>query len=139
MGEIHNKLMSAKVSDLVLGSAAHACAPETSVEEVVARLRRAEIGCIVVVKERVPVGVFSERDYIKKIACNKIDKRSPVSTFMTPNPVCVGVHDPISKILVKMRMGRFRHIIVTDENGLLKNVISVKDVLDHLLDAVSAG
>jgi signal-transduction protein with cAMP-binding, CBS, and nucleotidyltransferase domain len=137
MGQMPEKLTSSKISELVLTPVAHACSPGTSLRRVVEHLREAEIGCIVIAKEGVPVGIFSERDYIKKIACNDVDKNRPICEFMTPNPVCVGIHDSIGRVLIKMRMGRFRHVVITNDQGLLENVVSVKDILDHLLDAMS--
>ena len=84
-----------------------------------------------------PEGIFTERDYLKKIACNDVDKNLPIEGFMTPNPVSVKPTTSVAKVLMKMRMGRFRHIIVTDEDGLLKSVISIKDLLDFVLDTLS--
>jgi CBS domain-containing protein len=138
MGQLAGKLTSSKISELVLTPVVHACSPGTSLAEVVAQLREAEIGCIVITKEGVPVGIFSERDYLKKIACNNVVKSRPISEFMTPNPVCVGMNDSIGRVLIKMRMGRFRHVVITNDQGLLENVVSIKDILDVLLDAMSA-
>ena len=136
MSKTLKEIMSAKVSQLVLTSSVETCGEGVPLREVVEQIRKAGVGSIIVVKEGRPVGIFTERDYIKKIACNRIDKSTAVSKFMTPNPISVTVSEPIGKVLIMMRMGRFRHIVVVHEDGRLKNIISIKDVLDFLLDAV---
>jgi CBS domain-containing protein len=139
MSEASKSVMSTKVSELVLVSKVQTCHESAPIAAVVDQLCRAEVGSIVVVENGAPVGIFTERDYLKKIACREIDKNSAISQFITRNPVCVKLSDSVGKVLIKMRMGRFRHIVVVDDSGKLVNVISIKDVLDFLSDKLSAS
>lgn len=78
------------------------------------------------------VGIFSERDLLKKVAgvCDPfIDL--PVRDFMTPNPETVAATDPLNFALHKMDSGGYRHLPVLAE-GRPVGIISVRDMLAHL-------
>ena len=76
------------------------------------------VGSIVVMEGGRPVGIFTERDFLKKIAPLDQDLRyEPISKFMTPNPKSLPLDAPISKAMIFMRLGRFRHILLQKKTG----------------------
>lgn len=54
--------------------------------------------------------------------------RHPIDAFMTPAPVSIGVHQPLSAAAALMRERGFRHLPVV-EGSALRGVISERDVL----------
>ncbi len=96
------------------------------------------VGCAVVIsKERVPVGIFSERDALMRLGVNaKAMAQRPVTDFMTSSPETLEESDKIAYALHRMDLGGFRHVPVMSE-GRVSGVISVRDVLKYVSDHLS--
>lgn len=91
------------------------------------------IGALLVVDDsKKLLGIFSERDLLKKIAGiheNLGDLR--ITDFMTPNPETVRPTDPLNFALHRMDIGGYRHMPIV-ENDRPTGVISVRDMLRHI-------
>lgn len=111
--------------------------PDTSLEEVVRKLQNCKIGGVLVVDQaRKLVGVFTERDCIQKVLGRGIDMAStPVSAHMTVNPVAQPPDITTAYALNLMSMGGFRHLPIVDQDNVPIGIISVKDVLDHIVES----
>ena len=103
---------------------------EQSVLEVVHYMVDHNIGAVPVLRDGELVGVFSERDLMKRVVAGA---RSPGSTkvyeVMTPRPHSVSVEESIENCMFLMREHGFRHLPVVDENQKLCGLISLRDVL----------
>jgi len=58
-----------------------------------------------------------------------MDLKAPVSTIMTPQPMCVHPDDPIAKIDELFRTHRIHHVPVIDEEKHVVGIISKSDFL----------
>ena len=128
---------SIKLRELRLTSDVVQCEPSTSVAAVRKILQTSGIGCIVVSEKKQVIGMFTERDYLMKLAGKerKLDS-APISKWMTQNPELLTMDDLVVDALQLMKDGGFRHVIVTDSKGCAEMVVSVKDVLMHMLNTV---
>ena len=91
------------------------------------------VGALLVVDDAGKLlGIFSERDLLKKVA-GQIDGGAavPVSQFMTPKPETVAPTDTLNFVLHKMDGGGYRHVPVV-EDGKPVSVISVRDMLRYI-------
>lgn len=124
------------VADLQLGSDPTVCPPAHTVQEVVAEMQNLHVGSIVIVDhEKKPIGIFTERDLLMKFVGNPAAKLSdPISEYMTPSPKSVLKNELLDGAAVLMRVGRFRHLVVVDEAGKTTGVLSIKDLLEHIVD-----
>lgn len=106
--------------------------PSQSVREAVATMKDDPTGAVVVVSEGKTVGIFTDRDVLKKIAAKAgaLDER--VGKYMTHDPVVLREDDTMAYALNKMGDGGFRHIPVTRE-GELVGMITVRDVMNWVL------
>ncbi len=78
------------------------------------------------------IGIFSERDLLKKIVGVQADYENlPITQFMTPRPECVTTTDTLNFVLQKMDAGGYRHVPVL-ENGKPVSIISARDMLRFL-------
>ena len=104
-----------------------------SVLEVVHYMVDHNIGAVPVLREGELVGVFSERDLMKRVVAGA---RSPgatkVSEVMTPRPQSVSVDESIENCMFLMREHGFRHLPVV-EGKQLKGFLSLRDLLLHNL------
>lgn len=104
-----------------------------SVLEVVNYMVDHNVGAVPVLREGELVGVFSERDLMKRVVAGA---RSPgstkVSEVMTPRPYSVSADETIENCMFLMREHGFRHLPVV-EGRQLKGFLSLRDLLLHNL------
>ena len=94
-----------------------------------------KIGCVVVADGSTPVGIFSERDALRKLNTEAPELAGhPVSEFMTPNPQTLVATAKIAYAVQRMDMGGYRHLPIVGEQAELVGIISARDILRHLTD-----
>jgi CBS domain-containing protein len=92
-----------------------------------------KIGAVLVVRDGRPVGIFTERDVLRKVATSGVDRRHPVTEVMTPNPESLGPDDGIAFALNRMIHRGFRHIPLVDDDGRAVAVVSVREVVAFIV------
>lgn len=110
-------------------------APNTPISQVLQIMVQHNVGCVVVARGREAVGIFSERDVLSRLgnrAKEALDK--PVGDYMTPTPETLKASDRIAFALQKMDVNGYRHLPVTNDDGELVGVISVRDILRYVSD-----
>lgn len=124
-----------KVRTLPFSADVITCSATTSLDRAIDLMATKGIGSLVIVDADRPVGIFTERDVLKKVAGKKLNLETElIRDFMTPNPVCISHDTAFIKIMAAMRLGKFRHLVITNAEGKLAGVISVKDVVNVMVD-----
>jgi len=113
-------------------------APATSIQSVLALMQERKIGSVIVVDEASgrPVGIFTERDVLGRVALPQVDQSAAISTVMTANPSSLPASATVFEAAKMMAERRFRHVLVTDE-GRLAGVVSERDLFQ--LQRLSLG
>jgi CBS domain-containing protein len=109
-----------------------ALGPSATVADAVRTMREHRVGCVLVVEGSRLVGILTERDLLLKL--EEAEGSRAVAQLMTPDPEVLSPDDPIVYALNKMSVGGFRHIPLVDAAGTPVGVISVKDIVDYLVD-----
>src|SRR6476646_6491307 len=110
-------------------------APTQTVAEAVALMRREAVGCLLVVdRGHKVVGIFTERDLMRRVLAPGKPLSLSVAACMTPNPVSVNPKDPIGVAVKRMEEGGYRHLPVVDEAGRPLGVLSVKRIVHYLAE-----
>jgi CBS domain-containing protein len=134
----NNSFFAKTVDELFLHDEALVCEKTVSIIEAVEVMVRNNVGSIIVVEGKKPIGIFTERDLMKKVVSAAMDlKAVSIEKVMTPNPVCIQGSTPLLKIMSAMRLGKFRHLVITDSDGKLRGVVSIKDVLSCITDQIN--
>lgn len=104
-----------------------------TVGATIALMLSTNIGAVLIVDEAgFLVGIFSERDLLKKIVGSVVDyEQLPITQFMTPRPESVSTTDTLNFVLQKMDAGGYRHVPVL-EAGKPVSIISARDMLRFL-------
>jgi CBS domain-containing protein len=107
--------------------------PTTTVQDAMQAMLDNDLGALIVVdKDGKLLGIFSERDVLKKIAgIHEQYAELPVAQFMTPNPETVSEDDVLAFALHKMDIGSYRHLPVAGD-GQPTGMISVRDMLRYI-------
>jgi len=109
-------------------------APEQSVAEAVALMRQHRIGCLLVCRGETLVGIFTERDLMRRVLAAGRPLTVPIADVMTPQPVTVGPKEAIGAAVKRMEQGGYRHLPVVDGAGRPLGVLSVKRIVHYLVE-----
>jgi len=109
-----------------------------SVADVIEVMRGLDSHCVFVEKDGEMVGVFTERDLLRRVADDDLDVvETKVSAVMTANPESLRATDNIAYAINKMAVGKYRNIPIVDGKGHLRGALSVRDVVEHISDVFS--
>lgn len=109
-------------------------APQTLVSDVIKMMVRYDTGPVLVKDGGELKGIFTERDYVRKIAPfeNKDPHSTPVSEVMTSKVTSVHLgQTAIDCIDIFARQG-FRHLLASDKDGSCHGILSVRDCMRAL-------
>ncbi len=127
--------MSATVRDMLRGkSDVYSVAPGDSVFTALRLMADRNIGAVLVRSNEKLEGIFSERDYARKVVLlGKMSRETLVSEIMTPRVVSVEPNWTADQCMALMTEKRIRHLPVM-EQGRLVGVISIGDVVRAVVD-----
>jgi CBS domain-containing protein len=116
------------------GRVVYTISPERSVYEALETLEEKNLGALVVVeKDGTLIGIFTERDYARKIILKGHSSRdTKVRDIMTGNPVYVSPDTKIEECMQLMTDKFTRHLPVL-ENGSLAGIISIGDLVKFII------
>ena len=158
-GPIEELFRSERVSCLCHGEPVTVF-PQTTLGETLRRLCGDSGGCVVVVKAEgkclKPVGIFTERDYLDKLADKMamaqplhkgkekaiVDRstptfnleNSPIQNFMTPNPKTLSHKESLDTAIQLMTSGGYRHLPLVDPEGNLVGILSARNIISYLAE-----
>ena len=108
-------------------------APETTVFDALQLMANKKVGALLVLEEDSLVGVFSERDYARKVILKgKSSKDTPVRDIMSTKIVCVAPNQSTEECMSLMTEKRVRHLPVMDGENLI-GIISIGDVVKAVI------
>jgi len=107
--------------------------PNDTVFGALQLLAQYEVGALVVMDGGRLVGVFSERDYTRKIALQgRNSKETRVADIMTANVVTVSPRTGTRECMALMSERKIRHLPVLD-GGTVLGMISIRDIMDDII------
>ena len=91
-------------------------------------------GCVLVQKNNQLVGIFTERDALRKVIFREGNKSWKVETVMTAKPKTLPLDASVAFALNKMSVDGYRHIPIVDHHGRAAGVLSIKDIVNFVVD-----
>jgi CBS domain-containing protein len=117
------------------GSTVFSLSPDVSVFSALRFMAEKNIGAVMVMLEGKLVGVFSERDYARKVALEaRNERRTPIEEVMTTQVVGIRQDRGLDECLALMTNKFIRHLPVIDEQDRVVGVISIGDVVKELIE-----
>ena len=106
---------------------------DSAILEALELMAEKGIGALVVAEDSVPIGIFSERDYARKVVLlGRSSRTSPVNDVMTSDPCCIPPERTAEECMALMTEKRIRHLPVVVERRLT-GIISIGDVVKTVL------
>lgn len=107
--------------------------PQTTVYEALQIMADKNIGAILVIENEKLVGVFSERDYARKIILKgKLSKETSVGELMTTHVYSINPDMSVEECMALMTESHSRHMPVF-ENNKLTGIVSIGDVVNAII------
>ncbi|MBL9139442.1 MAG: CBS domain-containing protein [Verrucomicrobiales bacterium] len=120
------------------GRDVYSISPEATVFEAIQQLAQRNIGALLVMEGGRLIGVFSERDYTRKVALQgRSSKETHVREVITGRIVAVCPTTPVAECLRMMTGNRIRHLPVVDGETVI-GVISIGDLVNFIISAQRA-
>ena len=108
-------------------------APSMTAYEALEIMADKNVGALLVVEGGKLVGIFSERDYARKVILKgKSSKSTEVRELMTSPPICIEPEKSIHECMVLMTKNHIRHVPVSDPRGLM-GVVSIGDIVNSII------
>ena len=108
--------------------------PTITVYEALVTMSEKNIGAILVIEDTILKGIFSERDYARKIVLkDKSSKETLVHEIMASNVITVKPNDNLDYCMELMYTKKIRHLPVV-ENEIIIGIISIGDVVKSIID-----
>lgn len=102
----------------------------TSIYNAALYMSEKSVGLVPIMDGEKLVGVFSERDLLKRVIAKNLDlKQTKVDEVMTTQLILANIDEAYESVLKKMKDARIRHILVI-ENENLAGVLSLRDLLE---------
>ena len=107
--------------------------PENTVFEALEKMAEKDVGAVLVIDNNKLLGIFSERDYARKIVLHGFaSKNSRVGDFMSKELVYVTPDTNIYDCMALMTNKRVRHIPVLEQDNI-EGLISIGDVVNYII------
>ena len=107
--------------------------PDNTIYDALRKMSEHDVGALIVLQDKKLVGIFSERDYARKVILEgKTSKKTLVSEIMTKQVICVSPDRTADECMALMTEKRVRHLPVI-ENKLVVALISIGDVVREMI------
>lgn len=116
------------------GHSVFSVSPDTSVYDALEDLEEKNLGGLVVVEDGKLIGVFTERDYARKVILKgRSSRETLVRDIMSNRPIFVNPDNTLDECMQLMSDKFIRHLPVM-ENGELVGVISIGDLVRYIIN-----
>jgi CBS domain-containing protein len=123
-------MLSNKVSEIMTTNLTMAPA-SASIFQVMEIMVAEDVGRIIVTDDSVPIGIFTEKDVLKRVVNAGIDARkTDIKRVMTTPVRAVREETHIIDAFGKMYRGKFRHLLVRGRRGKIIGIVSMRRILN---------
>ncbi len=106
---------------------------QVSLCEAVQLMRKHRQPCVLVTHKGKLSGIFTEHDVLMKVVDTGIDlERTPVGTYMTPEPTTLPLDAGVAFALNKMVVDGFHRLPLIDSEGRPAGVVSMRNIIGYL-------
>jgi signal-transduction protein with cAMP-binding, CBS, and nucleotidyltransferase domain len=102
---------------------------DLTIQQVMERMVAEDVGRIVITDNDLPIGIFTEKDVLKRVV-NKLDPNKTIIREAMTSPVrAVREETHIVEAFAKMYRGKFRHLLVRGRRGKIVGIVSMRRIL----------
>ncbi len=118
------------LKDLLKGREVFTVQSRSTIKDTVNYMASKGVGLVPVMNDEKLIGVFSERDLVKRVISKDKDLNSTlVDDVMSTNLIIAKIDESNESVLAKMKEAKTRHILIIN-NEMLVGVLSLRDLLE---------
>ncbi|MBI2358185.1 MAG: CBS domain-containing protein [Deltaproteobacteria bacterium] len=122
-------MLSNKVRE-IMGNEIISAEMTSAILAVMEQMAAKNVGRVVIASKGTPVGIFTEKDVLRRVMNKPLDPRTTsVKEVMTSPVRTVHQDSPIVDALKRMYEGKFRRLLVQEEKGRIVGIISMRRIL----------
>ena len=122
-------MLSNKVSEIMTANLT-SVSVSAPVLEVLQLMAGEDVGRVIVTDNAVPVGIFTEKDVLRRVVTTGIDpKKTNIKEVMTSPIRAVPEETRIVDAFAKMYKGNYRHLLVRGRRGRIVGIVSMRRIL----------
>ncbi len=113
--------------------------PHDELTRIAGAMQRNQIGSVVIVEKGKPVGILTERDFVRIVErVGALLEKSLAKNHMTTPVISVQPDTPLTDVIKLMSEKHVRHVIVLNKKGETAGIISSRDVMKATKEVLSA-
>jgi signal-transduction protein with cAMP-binding, CBS, and nucleotidyltransferase domain len=122
-------MLSNQVKEIMTTRLTSAKITET-ISRVVDMMVTADVGRVIITDADVPVGIFTEKDVLKRVVNRGMDLQQTSIREVVTSPIqAVAEETHILDALGRMYQGNFRHLLVRGRRGTIVGIVSMRRIL----------
>ncbi|RJQ50607.1 MAG: CBS domain-containing protein [Nitrospiraceae bacterium] len=125
-----------KIKDVLKRKGSTICSigPNETVHKALEVMAEKDIGALMVIDEGKVAGIFSERDYARKVILKgKSSKETLIGELMTRDVYSIGSDKSIEECLALMTTAHIRHLPVYEDNHLA-GIVTLGDIATMIIE-----
>ncbi len=99
-----------------------------SIKDAASLMNSQDVGCVIVTKENIPVGILTERDFVKRIAAEEKELSEPVEKVMSSPLISVKPDDTVWDAAEVMKVKNIHKVPVQDGNEIV-GIVTTTDLV----------
>jgi CBS domain-containing protein len=116
------------------GNTVYAATPDLHVYDALKLMADKDVGALLVVQDEQLIGVFSERDYARKVILKGLSSKDVyVKDIMSSPPIIIMPDNTNEQALALMSAKHIRHLPVMEDNKLI-GIITIGDLVKSIID-----
>jgi CBS domain-containing protein len=122
-------MLSNKVSEIMTANLT-SVSISTPVLDVLQLMAGEDVGRVIVTDDAVPVGIFTEKDVLRRVVTAGVDQmKTNIKEVMTSPIRAVPEETRIVDAFAKMYKGKYRHLLVRGRRGRIVGIVSMRRIL----------
>jgi two-component system NtrC family sensor kinase len=123
-------MLSNKVSEIMTTNLTQA-AVTASIVEVLEKMVAEDVGRIMITDDDVPVGIFTEKDVLRRVINANVDiRKTDIKSVMTSPVRAVREETHIIDAFSRMYRSKYRHLLVRGRRGKIIGIVSMRRILN---------
>ena len=112
-----------------------AVTPDDTAAKAIDIMRARRSDCTLVMERGRLVGIFTERDFLYRVAANKRDpSKTTMREVMTSDPETLRPRDSVAYAINQMAVRGFRNIPIVDDSGQPTSILDIRHIIEHISD-----
>ena len=108
---------------------------DTSLRNAMVAMQQKQVGCVLVTENQQLVGIFTERDVLRKVMGEPVDDSREIRNFMTPSPLTLNPDSSVLEAIRLMDDHGYRNVPLVNAKGDLVGNLSASNVIDFLAES----